>query len=257
MIFEPSGLPIPSEEEVRFEAQEIVQRTGWGLPLIERLRKVRDPYWREAVARCLMENWLNLVRDKDEQTYYYDSDGDMRYCWMDAECDFSRIIRRSTHEQADNEQETTEKQPKHEHRIMEQKYTQINIGTQNNNCTQIGTQINYNFYAQQDTTAQPEDIPSSVSPEANSGEEFKYIHVAVTDDAERMTIHKMVCNIVKLPKMQLICDELYKLMKGKKILCSVNPDAMLNELRRLGMPAEQDGFSQKNFQHYYRVPKMD
>ena len=91
MIFEPSGQPIPSEEEVQFEAQEIVNRSGWGLPLIEALRKVRDPYWREAVTRCLMELWQDLVRDKDEQTYYYDSDGDVRYCWMDAEYDFGRI----------------------------------------------------------------------------------------------------------------------------------------------------------------------
>lgn len=104
MIFEPSGMPVPSEEEVLFEAREIVQRTGWGLPLIEKLHKVANPYWREAVARCLMEQWNELVRDKDEQTYYYDSDGDIRYCWMDAEYDFSRIIRNSTNEQVDYEQ---------------------------------------------------------------------------------------------------------------------------------------------------------
>ena len=103
-IFEPSGQPIPSEEEVRFEAREIVQRSGWGLPLIEALRKLRDPYWREAITRCLMDKWNEQVRDKDEQTYYYDSDGDVRYCWMDAEYDFGRIIRRCTAEQVDYEQ---------------------------------------------------------------------------------------------------------------------------------------------------------
>ena len=111
MIFEPSGQPIPSEEEVQFEAKEIVSRCGWGLPLIEALRKVRDPYWREAVARYLMECWQNLVRDKDEQTYYYDSDGDVRYSWMDAEYDFGRIIRRSTNEQVDQEQAMPVSQP--------------------------------------------------------------------------------------------------------------------------------------------------
>ena len=111
MIFEPSGQPIPSEEEVQFEAKEIVSRCGWGLPLIEALRKVSDPYWREAVARYLMECWQNLVRDKDEQTYYYDSDGDVRYCWMDAEYDFGRIIRRSTSEQVDLEQVKPVPQP--------------------------------------------------------------------------------------------------------------------------------------------------
>lgn len=111
MIFEPSGQPIPSEEEVQFEAQEIVSRCGWGLPLIEALRKVRDPYWREAVTRCLMECWQNLVRDKDEQTYYFDMDGDRRLCWMDAEYDFGRIIRKSTNEQVDQEQALPIPQP--------------------------------------------------------------------------------------------------------------------------------------------------
>ena len=43
MIFETSGQPVPTEEEVQFEAQEIVQRSGWGLPLIERLKKIADP----------------------------------------------------------------------------------------------------------------------------------------------------------------------------------------------------------------------
>jgi len=103
-IFEPSGQPIPSEDEVQFEAREIVERTGWGLPLIEALRRMRDPYWREAVTRCLMEKWQNLVRDKDEQTYYYDLDGCARYAWADADCDFSRLIRRSTNEQVEMEQ---------------------------------------------------------------------------------------------------------------------------------------------------------
>ena len=111
MIFEPSGQPIPTKEEVQFEAREIVNRSGWGMPLIEALRKVRDPYWREAVARCLMEDWLDLVRDKDEQTYYYDMDGDRRLCWMDAEYDFGRIIRRSTSEQVDIEQAMPVAQP--------------------------------------------------------------------------------------------------------------------------------------------------
>ena len=112
MIFESSGQPIPSEEEVQFEAKEIVNRSGWGLPLIEALRRVSDPYWREAITRYLMEYWLNLVRDKDEQTYYYDMDGAARYCWMDAEYDFNRIIRKSTSEQVDLEQAMQVSMPK-------------------------------------------------------------------------------------------------------------------------------------------------
>ena len=107
-IFEPSGRPIPSEDEVLMEAREIINRRGWGLPMIEALRKIHDPYWREAIARCLMDIWNELVRDKDEQTYYYDMDGCMRWCWMDAEYDFKRVIRKSTDEQV--VWETTEPQ---------------------------------------------------------------------------------------------------------------------------------------------------
>ena len=111
MIFEPSGMPVPTEEEVRFEAHEIVQRSGWGLPLIEALRKVANPYWREAVTRCLMDQWHELVRDKDEQTYFYDMDGDIRFCWADADCDFHRIIRHCASEQVEHEQEPIPVQP--------------------------------------------------------------------------------------------------------------------------------------------------
>ena len=138
MIFEPSGQPIPSEEEVQFEAQEIVNRSGWGLPLIEALRKMRDPYWREAVTRYLMELWQNLVRDKDEMTYYYDSDGDVRYCWMDAEYDFGRIIRRSTHEQVDLEQAMPIPQPVQPVVVPVRKSAQVvNIYIQQHNGTII------------------------------------------------------------------------------------------------------------------------
>ena len=105
-----------------------------------------------------------------------------------------------------------------------------------------------------------EDVePIQAEPvQSPSGELFKYIHVAVTSDDERLQIHRMVSNIVHLPKMQLICDELYKMMKNGKVLCSINPEAMLNELRRLGLPsAETSGFSDKNFYFYYKAPKQE
>ena len=119
MIFEPSGLPAPTEEEVVFEAHEILQRSGWGVPLIERLRRIADPYWREALARCLMEQWRELVRDKDEQTYYYDMDGAIRFCWEEAESDFGRIIRTSTNEQAEAEIAAETQKPETENKPAE------------------------------------------------------------------------------------------------------------------------------------------
>ena len=138
---------------------------------------------------------------------------------------------------------------------MEEKYQQINIGTQNNNCTQIGTQNNFITYV-----TSPTDIPHYAEEPSSAPqiELFKYIHVAVIDDKEREQIHRMVCNIVRLPKMQQVCDELYKLMKNRKVLCTINPDSMLSELRRLGLPtADKPGFSDANFFHYYQAPKLD
>ena len=106
------------------------------------------------------------------------------------------------------------------------------------------------------------DSPSSpASPNTTTNSqipEFKYIHVIVTDDAERTKINKMVFHIVRLPRMQLICDELYKLMKHRKVLCSIKPEFMLTELRRIGMQsADEPGFSDSNFYHYYRAPNID
>ena len=115
----------------------------------------------------------------------------------------------------------------------------------------------------------PEPRPSFITPDSYPDlspaatinpevKEFLYIHVNVTDPIEREKIHKTVCNIVRLPRMQQVCTELYKLMKNRKVLCTINPEAMLAELRRIGMPsAEEPGFSDPNFYHYYRTPKFD
>lgn len=105
MIFESSGMPVPTEEEVRFEAKEMVARNGWGVPIILAVNKIRDPYWREAIARCLLEKWQQMVVNKDEQVFYLDGDGNGIYCWLEAESDFKRVIRSSTAEQVACEQD--------------------------------------------------------------------------------------------------------------------------------------------------------
>ena len=69
MIFEPSGMPAPSNEEVRNEAREMVARNGWGVPIILAVKKIANPYWREAIARCLLEKWQQMVANKDEQVF--------------------------------------------------------------------------------------------------------------------------------------------------------------------------------------------
>jgi hypothetical protein len=82
---------------------------------------------------------------------------------------------------------------------------------------------------------------------------FKYIHYAVTSEVERLNIHKQICNIVRLPKMQQICEALLDLMKSQKILTTIDQSSMLAELRRLGMPSNIKGFSDQNFYSYYKT----
>lgn len=110
---------------------------------------------------------------------------------------------------------------------------------------------------------------SSVNPESHSGNPssstasdnrpkdiplFKYIHYSITSESERLDIHRQICNIVRLPKMQLVCDALVVLMKSQKILTTIDQSAMLTELRRLGLPsATTPGFSDQNFFSYYRT----
>ena len=51
------------------------------------------------------------------------------------------------------------------------------------------------------TTDETSSSPAATN-ESQEIEEFKYIHVEVTDPAERTQIHRMMCNIVRLPRMQ-------------------------------------------------------
>ena len=119
----------------------------------------------------------------------------------------------------------------------------------------VGKQVIYGVQPTTET-APPEPSRSSDSSSAHrvSDEElFKYIHYRIIDDAEKLKVHKMVCNIVRLPKMQQVCDALFELMKDELVLSTIDQSAMLSELRRLGLPSDQKGFSDPNFYSYYRT----
>lgn len=117
----------------------------------------------------------------------------------------------------------------------------------------IGKQIIYgkqkDANGQQSSSEQAKTTPQRIPED----ELFKYIHYSITDDEERTRIHKSVCNIVRLPKMQQICGALKELIKDRKVLSTIDQGAMLTELRRLGMPADQPGFSDQNFYSYYKI----
>ena len=131
---------------------------------------------------------------------------------------------------------------------MEEKYTQINIGTQTN----IGTQNNYNItYA-----VTPTDAPTykaEPSP-ASQKDLFRFIHPSVTDEAERLKIHREVENLVRTLPLPEICRYLMELRKNCRVYLSVKPELMFEELHRMGMPDESTpGFSMKNFRSYFNV----
>ncbi len=103
------------------------------------------------------------------------------------------------------------------------------------------------------------EMPTNSSPEAPSDpiseeELFKHIHYNVIDKAERVRVHKAICNIVRLSKMQQVIDALKELMDKKLILKSVKQESMLSELRRLGLPDNNTpGFSDHNFYSAYKT----
>lgn len=115
----------------------------------------------------------------------------------------------------------------------------------------IGKQVIYGKQESANTINETKQQEANPAQESEPIEPFKYIHYEIVDEKERICIHKQICNIVRLPKMTQICSALSELRKDKKILATIEQSAMLAELRRLGMPADQQGFSDQNFYSFY------
>jgi len=83
---------------------------------------------------------------------------------------------------------------------------------------------------------------------------FRFIHPSITDDRERLQIHREIENLVRTLPMPEICRYLRQMYKDKRVYLNVKTDAMFDELHRMGMPDESvQGFSQKNFQNYFNI----
>lgn len=129
---------------------------------------------------------------------------------------------------------------------MEGKYQQINIGTQNVN---YGT-INY-FTTTATPTGTTATSTENVQPKV---ELFRFIHPSITDEAERLKIHREIENLVRTLPLPDICRYLMEMRKNSRVYLSVKPEIMFEELHRMGMPDEtQPGFSMKNFRSYFNV----
>ena len=80
-----------------------------------------------------------------------------------------------------------------------------------------------------------------------------FIHPSVTDDKEKIQIHKEIENLVRCNTIPNICLYLSKMAADSRILLPIEPVSALKELRRMGMPGEdKEGFTYKNFSKYYR-----
>ena len=80
-----------------------------------------------------------------------------------------------------------------------------------------------------------------------------FIHPSVTDDKERMQIHREIENLVRCNTIPNICSYLSKMAGDSRILLPIEPTSALKELRRMGMPGEdKEGYKYKNFSKYYR-----
>ena len=146
--------------------------------------------------------------------------------------------------QAENQQLISENiQLKYTISTMETKYTQI-IGTQNVNYGTVN-----NYYS---TTATA-NAATEPSP-ASQIELFHFIHPSVTDDAERLKIHREIENLVRALPLPEICRYLMVMRKNCRVYLSVKPELMFEELHRMGMPGESTpGFSMKNFRSYFNI----
>lgn len=108
---------------------------------------------------------------------------------------------------------------------------------------------------------------SSVNPESHSGNTssvasechsdiplFRFIHPSVTDEAERIQVHREVVNLVTHLPLPEVCRYLQQMKHDNRVFLCSKPETMFDELHRLGLPPESvPGFSKKNFMNYYNI----
>lgn len=99
IIFATSGMPVPTEEEVTFEAQEIVDSNNDPRSLLAAFRAIENPYLREALAWRALNYWHSLEKRLDERACYSDGDGNICFCWRDVDDAVKPIIKSALSEQ--------------------------------------------------------------------------------------------------------------------------------------------------------------
>lgn len=102
-------------------------------------------------------------------------------------------------------------------------------------------------------TETPQPVEKQAPTSIQEEELFRYIHHDV-EEKDIVRTHNAIRRIVKLPKMPQVMEALKELMLDKRIYRTIRQDAMLAELRRLGLPdGSTPGFSDNNFFSAYNA----
>ena len=148
---------------------------------------------------------------------------------------------------AKNEQLKQEKQQLEiKYRIMENKYAQINIGTQNNNCTQIGTQIIKNYYGQPTSTAQPQ--PETAEEVKENIDSIIFTKKAKKEGKEAAIIEALKNSTQdRRDKTRAFVDELHSWQNDGYVDAHYNAKVMYDELEKITSLT----FGYETFKKYY------
>lgn len=116
---------------------------------------------------------------------------------------------------------------------MEEKYQQINIGTQNNNCTQIGKQIINNYYGQPSSTAQPENVTPEEEP-AKAIESIIFTKKAKREHKETVIIEALQKSVQgRKDKTRAFVQELHEWQNDEYVDAHYNARVMYDELAKI------------------------
>ena len=145
----PPDYPHPcSEEDLRFEVQDMLRHADSPMDIIHSINKIQCPYYRKAIATLIPPDWHEMERLGKEPAVFLDSEGDWRITWINIDCDMRAIIKTANHEQLQLEQPNSST-PYTLHPTPPTPYTLHPTPSKNNTTMKKKptVQITNNFYA--------------------------------------------------------------------------------------------------------------
>lgn len=101
----PPDYPHPhTEEELRFEVQDILRHADSPMYIIQCISKIACPYYRKAMATLVPLYWHDMEQQGREPAVFLDGEGDWRITWINIDCDMRSIVKKANAEQLQLEQ---------------------------------------------------------------------------------------------------------------------------------------------------------